>query len=559
MRLDLAGEQRLSGCPGSGKTTALIAAIKQAEPEVGRDALVVASFTKTAASEIAHRGVPVPSSQAGTLHALAFRALGVRRGDMATGREVATAWSDEHPRWRLSSGSSAPTDDDADAGGDTRRTEGDALLAEAQVLRARMVERSRWPSRVLAFQVGWEDFKANAGLLDFTDLIELARQETTVPVQGAKFGFFDEAQDFTPLELTLVRHWGTNMGRYLLAFDDDQAIFEHVGADPKALLTPIEGERLMLLERSRRVPRAVQAVSERWIAQVDTRTDKHLIPRDAEGSVEFMRGTTWQNPKALVGRLLADVDGGRSPMVLASAAYMLAPLMRIMRDEGLPWRNPYRPGDPHLNPLDGGNGTPTTMRLRDFLNPTVFGRDWTGRELAAWVADIKAAGVLTRGAKTLVDKLGEGLRSGRQEVPRETLEGLFVDAHGAALLDAVDGNDDILLIEWLRAHLLSSRQAAYEFAIAIRERFGQEGLTAKPRVVLGTVHSVKGGEADTVYVIPDMSPAATKAWYGGRASRSSVVRVGYVAMTRTSDRLVLLDAAGEHMPLNRVARDVAGA
>lgn len=65
-----------------------------------------------------------------------------------------------------------------------------------------------------------------------------------------------------------------------------------------------------------------------------------------------------------------------------------------------------------------------------------------------------------------------------------------------------------------------------------------------PRVIVGTIHSVKGGEADVVYVFPDLSAQGMRAWLSGDpAHHDSVIRQFYVAFTRARETLVLCGQA----------------
>ena len=58
-----------------------------------------------------------------------------------------------------------------------------------------------------------------------------------------------------------------------------------------------------------------------------------------------------------------------------------------------------------------------------------------------------------------------------------------------------------------------------------------------PRVVVGTIHSVKGGQADVVYLFPDLSQAADAQYGRGGVDRDSVVRLFYVGATRAYEQL----------------------
>ncbi|MCE5308667.1 MAG: ATP-binding domain-containing protein [Acidobacteriales bacterium] len=57
--------------------------------------------------------------------------------------------------------------------------------------------------------------------------------------------------------------------------------------------------------------------------------------------------------------------------------------------------------------------------------------------------------------------------------------------------------------------------------------------------MVGTIHSVKGGQADVVYLFPDLSQAGDAHYAHGGASRDSVIRQFYVGATRARERLYI--------------------
>ena len=123
-------EYRLHGPPGTGKTRALADIwVPRAAKRFGSDNVVICSLTKTAAAEIASRDLPIPRDNVGTLHALAFRALG--RPTIAEG-EIA-AWNEAEPLYRLSG--ARPSVDNPELGRMARGTKADELMALAQVYR----------------------------------------------------------------------------------------------------------------------------------------------------------------------------------------------------------------------------------------------------------------------------------------------------------------------------------------------------------------------------------------------------------------------------------------
>lgn len=64
-----------------------------------------------------------------------------------------------------------------------------------------------------------------------------------------------------------------------------------------------------------------------------------------------------------------------------------------------------------------------------------------------------------------------------------------------------------------------------------------EDVHALPRVLIDTIHSVKGGEADNVVVLPDWTPRIDKEF---AVNPDAEHRVWYVAVTRARNRLYLL-------------------
>ena len=94
-------------------------------------------------------------------------------------------------------------------------------------------------------------------------------------------------------------------------------------------------------------------------------------------------------------------------------------------------------------------------------------------------------------------------------------------------------------LPWIKSKLLASKAKQMEYPIAIAAQRGRAVLRQEPKLVVGTVHSVKGGQADTVIVLPDLSPQGIKQFVRPGEGRDGIIRTFYVAMTRAKERLVL--------------------
>src|SRR5690348_2632188 len=64
----LASEYRIFGPPGTGKTTNVKRQVTRAVEKYGADAVLVTSFSRTAAEELAGGDLPTSSKKIGTLH-----------------------------------------------------------------------------------------------------------------------------------------------------------------------------------------------------------------------------------------------------------------------------------------------------------------------------------------------------------------------------------------------------------------------------------------------------------------------------------------------------------
>ena len=59
-------------------------------------------------------------------------------------------------------------------------------------------------------------------------------------------------------------------------------------------------------------------------------------------------------------------------------------------------------------------------------------------------------------------------------------------------------------------------------------------------------NSVKGGEADVVFIFPDLSAAGSREWTGTQEQRAGIIRLFYVGMTRARESLVLCRPVGRN-------------
>lgn len=515
-------EFRCFGPPGTGKTEYQRRQAERAAETHGPEGVLIASLTRAAAKEIAGRLSREKRSEwVGTLHAICYRMAGnpkIAEGELKSWNE----WATKHcPSMRVLGRRESSLDVSMDPHG--FQDPGGLLLAKYGALRARMIPEAQWPRTVVTFHEHWVTWKQENSLWDFTDLIEWGL--TQDPPPGVRVGLFDEAQDFSTLELSLVRAWAPKLKTVILSGDDDQAIYGFRGADGSAFLDPpVPDDQIRVLGQSYRLPSKIKEHAESWIRRLARRQEKEFLARVDGGKIDYT-GVTRKVPEIIAMAAESEARSGEV-MILASCRYMLKPMVAVMRKLGIPFHNPYRPTEGTWNPLRGG-----AARLAAFLkpDPECWGGQngqWTWGDLNSWfeVVDVNRA-KLVRGAKTLVKKKAED--EFFRDIPPQLSElwSLFKDSP-----PPVD-------TAWFEEALSDTWKPRMRFALDLSRRAGRRALHRKPRIILGTIHSVKGGQCDTTFLFPDYSPASLP-------EPESRRRLFYVGMTRCREKLLICAPGG---------------
>lgn len=224
-------------------------------------------------------------------------------------------------------------------------------------------------------------------------------------------------------------------------------------------------------------------------------------------------------------------------MLLGACSYMLQPVLRVLQKEAIPFHNPYRKSNGFWNPLRTSSRKSAASRIRALLvaHPG-FGADhhmWRGGELALW-ADWLPRGMFTEQGADVIAALPP-----MKEITREILQAVFQAPSLAGILAALRADTPVTLLEWWAERVAPVFRNRLLFPARIAIRRGSQSLADTPKVIVGTIHSVKGGEADVVFLFPDLSPAGEGQYHRGGQYRDAVIRQFYVAVTRARETLYL--------------------
>lgn len=328
-------------------------------------------------------------------------------------------------------------------------------------------------------------------------------------------------------------------------------LYSFTGATPEAFLNPpVPDENKRILRQSYRVPTKVMRLANTIVRKLSLREPKEYRPREEEGKI-YGSDATWKKPNELLPTIKGYLREEKSVMVLATCSYILAPTIRMFREHGIPFSNIYKATRGDWNPIRAkqtGNAG-SFGRYCAFLEPAgpeFQGRRlWTPHQLAAWVDVIKAQGNFKRGAKKAIKELVE-----RKTVRAEDILRFLTDTMEEGAFNAAIALDHY----WFLENLTSAKVASFEFPAKIYNAYGPEAPEVARQLTVGTIHSVKGAEADVVILFPDLSMRGAQQ-YSTRNGEGfdQILRQFYVGVTRARHTLILCRGVSNGMFFNDYA------
>ena len=480
------------GPPGTGKTTTMLNKVDEHLKETDPDRIGYFAFTQKAAYEARDRAMEkfnlseddLPYFR--TLHSLAFRRLGIRKENVMQ----------PHHYQDLGKKIDFPVDyleyDDEEGG--IFKTKSDYLrILQLAKLRnisfekqydlkehTQVVEFDKL--RILAHEL--ERYKKLYNLIDFNDMILKFIKSDASPVFDVVF--IDEAQDLSLMQWDMAKSIWNKSGDSYIAGDDDQAIFRWAGADVDSFIA--QTGKFLNLTESFRVPRKVHDLALNLIGRVSNRLAKNWSPRLAEGSL-----TRYPEFDHI------DMNQGQW-LVLARTKFMLNDLEEVLYRKGLFYKNKFKRS--------------YEQDLYDAIT------DWEK---------------LRKGASLEYDKLQQIFNYiGPKNLHKEKIFGMVKDNHYNLTQLKKDFGLQTEAI-WYKA----LDQAPFRRVDYIRKmRSNGEQLNKKPRILLSTIHGVKGGEEQNVVLLSDLSLNTQK---GYERNPDDENRLFYVGATRTKQHLHIVE------------------
>ena len=486
------------GPPGTGKTTTLLDLVDQfLQQGIRPKQIGYFSFTKKAAKEAASRAadkfnldIDTDLENFRTLHSLAFNELGMSKEKMMKPED----YKEFGQKCGLPIKTAKYSEEDGTFNSDneyltiinTARVKRMDLL-EYYDSRKNIIDIERSTLFLLSEQL--QKFKKEKGLKDFTDLLEDYISLGKNP--NFKVLFIDEAQDLSLIQWEMVRTLWVNAEKTYIAGDDDQAIFKWAGADVDHFIAlKEEVDNIKTLDQSYRIPGGpIHELSQKIIGKVQNRFDKQYKPREEIGILKRYSDITQVNMKE--GEWL----------VLSSANYFLDDVKELCELQGWYYQ------------CKGINSV--SLKLLLALN------NWEHWRKGSQLNTIEIKNIYEYLGSNVVDgfRKGKTLHSDAKYKLKECQEqhGLNIDK---VWYDSFEGLDNITenYIRNMRAN--------------------GEMINKNPRIKMSTIHGAKGGEADKVLLLQDITGAAIETF---SHDPDELHRLFYTGATRAKRELHIVD------------------
>lgn len=538
--------ERVVGGAGTGKTQFLLDSMDRVRAEYGIPigGIAFTTFTRAGCEEMATRAASRWHISGGlgnfrTVHSMAYKGLKIEASEMISDDSESLSWVSRVLGIELEAATSTSgtltykplsADSSDEATALTLWTYARATLRPMnEILAERLLLGEQVPSRdvIEAVVTRYESAKRIHDRVDYSDILlrfsgirmsldgpRVVSPEGECP-EGCQAVFADESQDNSAaVDMALLRLATAPGVRYvLLAGDPMQCLYESFGGGSARHFMAWKAVE-SIMPRSYRCPPQVHELGEQCLKRMTKGYwDRGILPADHQGAVK--------QSGAALDAMLDHVSPDEHTLVLARCEYSLREYAEILDDMEIPFSRLNEDG----TSVNAGFAALQALHTGEGLVED----EWAAAIRVIPEKHSRFGRLLEKGTKSRWELEGGW---GLDFVRPQTLEQGRCGATPqlAALIREGDWS------EALSGHTL---EAATRWKANAR-RYGPE-IATRPRVRLGTIHSAKGQEADTVILSTQSSRRVETGRSLSDMRHDEECRVNYVAVTRARRKLVVVE------------------
>ena len=383
-----------------------------------------------------------------------------------------------------------------------------------------------------------KNFKSQNGMIDFDDMLIKALYPT-VEFPKYEIVLVDESQDLSKLEWEVISKIARKTRDLYLVGDDDQAIYRWKGSNVKIFQRwPCRKENVTRLERTHRLPGKIYDFAVSIRDNIKTRLGNEFfcekrIEKNQEGSIKYIYGLDE----------IENIKPDSEVIFCARARNLCRPYAFFLKHQGLAFLEKSQNID------ERGKFTSSFPdRCKEIIenwNTLQEGGSIKGKHYIRMVKEMK---------KEFISEHKKTAIATKNTAPRElNTDELFSyeELKNKFYLNCPKDKIWHEVFEFNTKRIVSHKKpkALFENKEDFNDylkRCWEKNPTLETKIIVSTIHGVKGMEADKVVMSVEWGYSLDHYMLGDDRKEDEEVRVCYVGVTRTKSELYLFELPGEY-------------
>jgi DNA helicase-2/ATP-dependent DNA helicase PcrA len=383
-----------------------------------------------------------------------------------------------------------------------------------------------------------KNFKSQNGMIDFDDMLIKALYPT-VEFPKYEIVLVDESQDLSKLEWEVISKIARKTRDLYLVGDDDQAIYGWKGSNVKIFQKwPCKKQNVTRLEKTHRLPGRIYDFAVSIRDNIKTRLGneffcKKRIETNEEGSIKYIYGLDE----------IENIRPDSEVIFCARARNLCRPYAFFLKHQGLAFLEKSQNID------ERGKFTSSFPdRCKEIIenwNTLQKGGSIKGKHYIKMVREIKKEFISERKKTAIINKETAPRELNTDELfSYEELKNKFYlnCPKDKVWHEIFEFNTTRIVSENKPKALFENKEDFNDYLL----RCWEKNPTLETKIIVSTIHGVKGMEADKVVMSVEWGYSLDHYMLGDNRKEDEELRVCYVGITRTKNELYLFELPGEY-------------